>query len=95
MSDIWSHSVEWDKGYAKGHKDGYEQAEEEHKAMCDSCIHKVSEEVRTDFAHNLKEKMNAEFPLNYPSTKPFFTLENVRMIIDEQLKEQNNEKNHN
>ena len=23
--DIWSHSHEWDLGYAKGHKDGYEQ----------------------------------------------------------------------
>lgn len=23
--DIWSHSHDWDSGYAKGHKDGYEQ----------------------------------------------------------------------
>lgn len=23
--DIWSHSHDWDNGYAKGHKDGYEQ----------------------------------------------------------------------
>lgn len=34
------------------------------------------------FAHELKEAFNAEIPINYESTKPFFTLENVRQIVD-------------
>lgn len=39
------------------------------------------------FAHNLKETFNQEFPSNYPSTKPYFTLENVRKLVDEVAKE--------
>lgn len=42
-----------------------------------------------ELSHELKETFNSEIPLNYASTKPFFTLENSRKIIDyiaEQLK---------
>lgn len=34
----------FDKTYTKAYDSGYQQAEKEHKAMCDTCIHKVSAE---------------------------------------------------
>jgi len=34
----------FDKTYTKAYDSGYENAEKEHKAMCESCIHKVSAE---------------------------------------------------
>lgn len=34
----------FDKTYTKAYDSGYEQAEKEHKAMCETCIHKVSKE---------------------------------------------------
>lgn len=36
-----------------------------------------------EFAHQLKETFNQEFPSDYESTKQYFTLENARMIVDE------------
>ena len=36
-----------------------------------------------ELSHELKETFNSEIPLNYSSTKPFFTLENARKLIDE------------
>lgn len=46
-------------------------------------------DVIDEFAHELRETLNQEFPLNYESTRPFFTLENARIIVTkiaEQLK---------
>lgn len=46
-------------------------------------------DVIDEFAHKLRETLNQEFPLNYESTRPFFTLENARIIVTkiaEQLK---------
>lgn len=36
-----------------------------------------------EFARQLKESLNQEFPSNYESTKPFFALENARLIVDD------------
>lgn len=41
-----------------------------------------------EFAHTLKEAFNNEFPSNYHCTQPYFTLDNVRVLIDCVVKEQ-------
>lgn len=38
-------------------------------------------------AHELKETFNNECPINYTSTQPFFTLENVRTLVDMVIKD--------
>lgn len=43
-----------------------------------------------EFAHALKETFNNEFPSNYHCTQPYFTLDNVRVLVDLVVKEQNN-----
>lgn len=47
---------------------------------------KVKEETILEFAHQLKESLNQEFPSNYDSTRPYFTLENARIIVDDVAK---------
>ena len=39
-------------------------------------------ELLDKVAHELKETFNNECPINYTSTQPFFTLENVRTLVD-------------
>ena len=36
-----------------------------------------------EFTHQLKENLNQEFPSNYESTRPYFSLENARLIVDD------------
>lgn len=36
-----------------------------------------------EFAHQFKENLNQEFPSNYESTRPYFSLENARLLVDE------------
>lgn len=36
-----------------------------------------------EFTHQLKENLNQEFPSNYESTGPYFSLENARLIVDD------------
>ena len=36
-----------------------------------------------EFAHQFKENLNQEFPRNYESTRPYFSLENARLLVDE------------
>lgn len=43
----------------------------------------VREQAIDEFAHKLKKTLTQEFPSNYESTRPYFTLENARMIVDE------------
>lgn len=43
----------------------------------------IREKAIDEFAHKLKKTFTLEFPSNYESTKPYFTLENARMIVDE------------
>ena len=57
-------------------------------------VEQFEQEIRykaiDDFSHEIKETFNLEIPLNYPSTKPFFTLENARKLVEdvaEQLKD--------
>lgn len=40
-----------------------------------------------EFAHELKEAFNQEFPRNYESNKPYFTLEGVRKLVDVTVKQ--------
>ena len=57
-----------------------------------SDLRKFVKEIRADaieeFAHALKETFNNEFPSNYHCTQPYFTLDNVRVLIDCVVKEQ-------
>lgn len=46
------------------------------------------EDVIDEFAHALKETFNNEFPSNYHCTQPYFTLDNVRVLVDLVAKEQ-------
>lgn len=47
MSDLWSHSHDWDIGYAKGHKDGYQQGRAD---AIEDCITKLLTESVTCFS---------------------------------------------
>lgn len=48
------------------------------------CAYKRIRDTAIDeFARQLKESLNQEFPSNYESTKPFFALENARVIVDD------------
>lgn len=47
-------------------------------------------DICREFADELKESFNNEFPANYPSTKPYFTLEGARILVDLVLKEVEN-----
>lgn len=50
-------------------------------------------ELLDKVAHELKEAFNTECPINYTSTQPFFTLENVRTLVDMVIKEMKAEVN--
>lgn len=50
-------------------------------------LKEYEQQIRAEFAHELKETFNNELPSNYASTQPFFTLENVRALVDMTLKE--------
>lgn len=47
MSDIWSYSHEWDKGYAKGHKDGYEQGKADTWTDIEKIINRMTNPIDT------------------------------------------------
>lgn len=49
----------------------------------DSSIEYVRNKAIDEFTHQLKETLNQEFPSNYESTRPYFSLENARLIIDD------------
>lgn len=50
-------------------------------------LSKEKKEIRAktidEFVTTIKEALNQEFPRNYESTKPYFTLENARVMVDE------------
>ena len=49
----------------------------------DSAIEYVRNKAIDEFTHQLKENLNQEFPSNYESTRPYFSLENARLIVDD------------
>ena len=49
----------------------------------DSAIEYVRNKAIDEFAHQFKENLNQEFPRNYESTRPYFSLENARLSVDE------------
>ena len=49
----------------------------------DSAIEYVRNNAIDEFAHQFKENLNQEFPSNYESTRPYFSLENARLLVDE------------
>ena len=49
----------------------------------DSAIEYVRNKAIDEFTHQLKENLNQEFPRNYESTRPYFSLENARLIVDD------------
>lgn len=50
-------------------------------------IEEIAKNVRAkaidEFAHQFKENLNQEFPSNYESTRPYFSLENARLSVDD------------
>ena len=55
---------------------------------------KIVESTIYKFAHELKEVFNNEFPLDRHCTEKFFSLDDVRIMVDRvsrQMKEQKNE----
>lgn len=46
-------------------------------------VHETRNKAIDEFAHELKETLNRDIPLNYESTRPYFTLENARLIVEE------------
>ena len=46
-------------------------------------IQKIRAKAIDEFTHQLKENLNQEFPSNYESTRPYFSLENARLIVDD------------
>ncbi len=58
--------------------------------MLDEMEQEIRNKAIDEFAHELKETLNRDIPLNYESTRPYFTLENARILVDEiaeQMKE--------
>lgn len=49
----------------------------------DSTAEYVRNNAIDEFAHQFKENLNQEFPRNYESTRPYFSLENARLLVDE------------
>ena len=63
---------------------------DEAQNCCDTSFSIGYNKAIDDFSHEIKETFNLEIPLNYPSAKPFFTLENARKLVEdvaEQLKD--------
>lgn len=54
--DLWSHSHDWDLGYAKGHKDGYEQGKADEKKHIVGILFGIDRQV----AELVKEILNKE-----------------------------------
>lgn len=71
--------------YNKGFMDGVNDQAERYKNSVYRQEH--DSELLDKVAHELKETFNTECPINYTSTQPFFTLENVRTLIDMVVKE--------
>lgn len=58
----------------------------EYQSMCKK-LDGHDKELLDNVAHELKETFNNECPINYTSTQPFFTLENVRTLVDMVIKD--------
>jgi len=54
-------------------------------------VNQIRADAIDEFAHSLKETFNNEYPSNYHCTKPYFTLDNVRVLVDLVAKEQKND----
>jgi len=67
MSDLWSHSHEWDNGYAKGHKDGCQQGRadvlREHREQCQGKCFKC--EVSVPFVNSDGEEVILPYSYSY------------------------------
>lgn len=62
--------------------------------MLDEYEQTIREDAIDEYKHLLKETFNDALPTNYHCTKPFFTLDNVRLLTDavaRELKEQKND----
>lgn len=51
----------------------------------------IRAEVIDELAHELKETFNCQLPSNYSSTQPFFTLDNVRALVNIVVREHKGE----
>lgn len=70
--------------YKYGRQTMEKELNEIHLCECN----KIRADAIEEFAHALKETFNNEFPSNYHCTQPYFTLDNVRVLIDLVAKEQ-------
>lgn len=65
MRDLWSHSIEWDKGYDLGHKVGYEQGakdmEKAKQIIIDSLLKEI-EHTRAEVIEEAKKICGGKIP---------------------------------
>lgn len=64
-------------------KEDMQKIVDEKVAQIELDIQKIRANTIDEFAHQLKETLNQEFPRNYESTRPYFSLENARLIVDD------------
>lgn len=55
----------------------------ETEQQVEECLYNaIYDKALDDVSHELKEILNQEIPINYKSTRPYFTLDNTRTLID-------------
>lgn len=64
-------------------KEDMQKMIDEKVAQIELDIQKIRAKAIDEFTHQLKENLNQEFPSNYESTRPYFSLENARLIVDD------------
>lgn len=64
-------------------KEDMQKMVDEKVAQIELDIQKIRANTIDEFAHQLKETLNQEFPSNYESTRPYFSLENARLSVDD------------
>ena len=64
-------------------KEDMQKIVDEKVAQIELDIQGIRAKAIDEFAHQFKENLNQEFPSNYESTRPYFSLENARLIVDD------------
>lgn len=100
MSDMWSHSNDWDNGYAKGHKDGYNQGRaDKYQEITSEYMLLTEKQVAEIRADAIDELLQAIIEKSNINEEDYAFGEFARVCIwqddlqkiEEQLKEKNNE----
>lgn len=82
----------YDEGYQQGRADKYQEITTEYMLLTEKQVEDIRADAIEEYKHNLKETFNNEFPINYHSTQPYFTLDNVRVLADAVAREMKEQK---